>query len=91
MALKKSQQDLKKWTKEEWMTSGTHSNKKKGSSKEVKSDGKKRYLPKEAWSKLSAAEKAATNAAKSKGNKAGKQFVKQPKSAAKKSAAVRNK
>jgi hypothetical protein len=91
MALKKSQQDLVKWTKEEWMTSGTHANKKKGSSKEVKSDGNKRYLPKEAWSKLSASEKAATNAAKSKGNKAGKQFVKQPKSAAKKSAAVRNK
>ena len=91
MALKKPQQDLVKWTKEEWMTSGTYANKKKGSSKEVKSEGKKRYLPKEAWSKLSSGEKAATNAAKSKGNKAGKQFVKQPKSAAKKSAAVRNK
>jgi len=91
MALKKSQQDLKKWTKEEWMTSETHSNKKKGSSKEVKSDGNKRYLPKEAWSKLTPGEKSATNAAKAKGNKAGKQFVKQPKSAAKKAAAVRNK
>lgn len=91
MNLKKPQQDLKKWTKEEWMTSGTYSNKKRGSSKEVKSKGKKRYLPKEAWSKLSSGEKAATNAAKAKGNKAGKQFVKQPKSAAKKAAMVRNK
>ena len=89
MALKKPQQDLKKWTEQEWMTSGTYANKKKGSSKEVKSDGNKRYLPKEAWSKLSASEKAATNAAKSKGNKPGKHFVKQPKSIAKKAAAAR--
>lgn len=91
MALKKPQQDLKKWTQEEWMTSGTYSNKKKGSGKEVKSAGKKRYLPKEAWSKLSASEKAATNAAKAKGNKSGKQFVKQPPKIAKKAAQVRNK
>ncbi len=89
--LKKSQQSLKKWTKEEWMTSGTYANKNKGSGKEVKSSGNKRYLPKEAWSKLSASEKKATNAAKSKGNKAGKQFVKQPPKIAKKAAQVRNK
>lgn len=91
MSLKKPQKDLKKWTKEEWMTSGTYQNKKSGSSKEVESEGKKRYLPKEAWSKLSSEEKAATNAAKAKGNREGKQFVKQPKSAAKKAADVRNK
>ena len=91
MALKKPQQDLVKWTKEEWMTSGTHTNKKKGSSKEVKSKGTKRYLPKEAWDKLSSGEKAATNKAKAKGNKSGKQFVKQPKNIAKKAASVRNK
>jgi hypothetical protein len=91
MSLKKPQQDLVKWTKEEWMTSGTNSNQKKGSSKEVKSEGKKRYLPKEAWSKLSSSEKAATNKAKAKGNKSGKQFVKQPPTVAKKAAQVRNK
>lgn len=80
MALKKSQQSLKNWTKQEWMTSGTHANKQKGSSKEVNSEGKKRYLPKAAWSALSSGEKAATNKAKAEGNKKGKQFVSQPKS-----------
>ena len=89
MALKKPQQDLKKWTQEEWMTSGTYSNKKKGSGKEVKSAGKKRYLPEAAWSSLSSGEKAATNRAKAKGNKSGKQFVKQPKNIAKKTASAR--
>jgi hypothetical protein len=89
MPLKKSQQSLKDWTNQEWMTSGTYSNKKRGSSKEVKSKGKKRYLPKAAWSLLSDGEKAATNAAKSKGNKQGKQFVKQPKTIAKKAASTR--
>jgi hypothetical protein len=84
MALSKSQQSLKNWTKQNWMTSGTHANKKKGSSKEVKSSGKKRYLPEAAWSSLSAGEKAATNKAKAEGNRKGKQFVKQPKSIAQK-------
>ena len=84
--LKKSQKSLKDWTSQEWMTSGTHANKKKGSSKEVKSKGKKRYLPKAAWSALSKGEKAATNKAKAKGKK---QFVKQPKSIARKTARYR--
>ena len=43
------------------------------------SKGKKRYLP----------EKAATNKAKAAGNAKGKQFVKQPKSIAKKAAKYR--
>ena len=80
MAVAKSQQSLKDWTKQNWMTSGTHANKKKGSSAEVKSKGTKRYLPEAAWSSLSAGEKAATNKAKASGNKKGKQFVSQPKS-----------
>lgn len=84
MGLKKPQQDLKDWTNQKWMTSGTHSNKKSGKSKEVKSEGKKRYLPEKAWSSLSSGEKAATNKAKAEGNKKGKQFVKQPKSIANK-------
>ena len=51
-----------------------------------KSKGKKRYLPKAAWSALSKGEKAATNRAKAKSKK---QFVKQPKSIARKTARYR--
>lgn len=73
MTLAKPQKSLKAWTEQEWMTSGTYASKGK---KEVKSKGKKRYLPKAAWAALSPGEKAATNRAKAKGNK---QFVSQPK------------
>jgi hypothetical protein len=66
-ALKKSQKSLKEWTKQEWQTSDGSPSK-----------GKKRYLPKKAWDSLSPAEKAATNRAKKKGDKKGKQFVPQP-------------
>ena len=78
MALAKSQQSLKKWTKQKWKTSDGKPSK-----------GKKRYLPKAAWANLTPAEKAATNKAKAAGNKKGKQFVKQPKSIAKKTARYR--
>jgi hypothetical protein len=78
MALAKSQKSLKNWTKQKWTTSDGKPSK-----------GKKRYLPKEAWANLSVAEKAATNKAKAAGNKKGKQFVKQPKSIAKKTARYR--
>lgn len=71
----KSQQSLDKWTKEDW-----------GTSDGKPSKGKKRYLPKAAWEDLTPAEKKATNAAKAKGNKKGKQFVAQPKKIAKKTA-----
>lgn len=78
MALAKSQQSLKNWTKQKWRTSdGTPSK------------GKKRYLPDAAWKALSPAEKDATNKAKAAGNKKGKQFVAQPKSVAKKAAKYR--
>lgn len=80
MALGKSQKSLKDWGSQKWMTSGTAANKSKGSTKEVKSEGKKRYLPEAAWKSLSSGEKAATNKAKAEGNKKGKQFVSQPKS-----------
>lgn len=73
MALKKSQKSLKKWGKQKWRTSDGKPSK-----------GKKRYLPDAAWKALSPAEKKATNKAKAAGNKKGKQFVKQPKSVAKK-------
>ncbi len=71
--MKAPQKSLKKWTQQEWTTSD-------GSL----SEGKKRYLPKAAWKALTPAEKAATNAAKAKGNAEGKQFVAQPKSISKK-------
>ena len=80
MALAKSQKSLKDWTAQKWMTSSTYANKKRGSSKEVKAKGTKRYLPESAWSSLSSGEKAATNKAKAEGNRKGKQFVSQPKS-----------
>jgi hypothetical protein len=69
---------LSKWTEQKWKTSdGTPS------------EGKKRYLPEKAWSSLSKSETAATNKAKAAGNRAGKQFVAQPKSIAKKTAGYR--
>jgi hypothetical protein len=86
---KDPQQSLRDWTAQKWMTSATHANKKKGSSKEVKSEGKKRYLPEAAWSALSKGEKAATNKAKAAGKKAGKKVVSQPKSIKKKTAKYR--
>lgn len=86
---KDPQKSLRDWTAQKWMTSSTATNKKKGSAKEVKSKGKKRYLPEAAWNSLSASEKAATNKAKAKGNSKGKQFVKQPKAIAKKASKFR--
>ena len=65
---KSSSNKLTKWGKEKWQTSSGK-----------KSEGKRRYLPKKAWKALTAKEKSATNAAKARGNKKGKQFVKQPK------------
>lgn len=78
MALAKSQQSLKSWSDQKWRTSDGKPSK-----------GKKRYLPDAAWNALSSAEKAATNRAKAKGNRAGKQFVKQPKNIAKKTKGYR--
>ena len=78
MPMKKSQKSLKKWTKQKWRTSDGKPSK-----------GKKRYLPDAAWKALSKGEKAATNRAKSKGNKKGKQHVAQPKKIAKKTARYR--
>lgn len=78
MALAKSQQSLKNWGSQKWRTSDGKPSK-----------GKKRYLPDAAWNALSPAEKAATNRAKAKGNKKGKQFVAQPKNIKKKTSKYR--
>ena len=71
MARRSHQKSLERWTKQKWRTSDGKP-----------SRGKKRYLPDKAWAALTSAEKAATNRAKARGNKAGKQFVRQPKSIA---------
>ena len=74
MALAKSQQSLKAWGKQKWRT-------KSGKKSSVTGE---RYLPSAAIKNLSAAEYAATTAAKRRDKKKGKQFSKQPKRIAKK-------
>lgn len=83
MALKKPQRSLKKWTKEEW---GTKSG--KPSTQGKKATGE-RYLPKKARQALTKKEYAATSRKKRTDTKAGKQFSKQPKKIAKKTARYR--
>ena len=63
----KTQRSLSDWTKEKWTTSD--------GKPAIRDGGTTRYLPKKAWSKLSDAQKKATNAKKKKGSKLGKQFV----------------
>ncbi len=79
MALAKSQKSLKSWTKQKWRTKSGKPSAKTG----------ERYLPEKAIKTLTSAEYAATTKAKRKGKAAGKQFVKQPKSIAKKTAGFR--
>lgn len=67
MAKAKPQKSLDKWTKEKWRTSDGKKAQRKG--------GTTRYLPDEAWKKLTPAERAATNKKKKQGSRAGKQFV----------------
>ena len=80
MAKKAPQKSLENWTKEEW---GTKSG--KPSTQGSKATGE-RYLPKKAREALSSKEYAATSAKKRKDTKAGKQFSRQPKKIAKKTA-----
>jgi hypothetical protein len=77
--MKPQQRSLVDWTRQKWRTSSGKPSLKTG----------ERYLPDAAWKSLSPAERAATNRAKRKGMKAGKQFVKQPKSIARKTANYR--
>jgi hypothetical protein len=79
MSLKESQRSLRKWEKEEW---GTKSGK-------PSSETGERYLPKKAIAALSSEEYARTTKAKREGTKRGRQFVKQPKTIAKKTAKYR--
>ena len=67
------QQSLSKWTKEDWRTSD--------GKPAIREGGTTRYLPSKAWSKLSPAEKAATNKKKVAASRQGKQFVANTKAA----------
>ena len=78
-----AQKSLSKWTQEDW---GTKSG--KPSTQGTKATGE-RYLPKKAREALTSSEYAATTKAKREGTQAGKQFVKQPKTIAKKTARFR--
>ena len=79
MALAKSQRSLKSWSGQKWRTKSGKPSSKTG----------ERYLPEKAIKSLTSAEYAATTKAKREGTKQGKQFVKQPKSIAKKTRAYR--
>jgi hypothetical protein len=77
--VKAPQQSLKDWTAQKWRTrSGKRS-----------SDTGERYLPEAAIKALSPQEYAATTRAKRAGKASGKQFVKQPKKIAQKTARYR--
>ncbi len=77
--MKKSQKSLANWTNQDWRTKSGKPSAKTG----------ERYLPAAAIKSLTSSEYAATTKAKRKGKAAGKQFVKQPKSIAKKTAKFR--
>ena len=79
MAVAKSQQSLKNWTKQKWRTKSGKPSAKTG----------ERYLPEKAIKSLTSAEYAATTRAKREGTRKGQQFVRQPKSIAKKTARFR--
>ena len=81
MALKKSQESLKAWTKQKWRTkSGKKS-----------SETGERYLPEKAIKSLSSKEYAATTKKKREDTAKGKQHSKQPKKIAKKTRQYRKK
>jgi hypothetical protein len=77
--MKNPQQSLKDWSSQNWRTKSGKPSSQTG----------ERYLPEAAIKSLSAKEYAATTKAKREGTKAGKQFVKQPKAIAKKTAKFR--
>jgi hypothetical protein len=77
--MKAPQKSLKDWGNQKWRTKSGKPSSKTG----------ERYLPDAAIKALTPAEYAATTKAKRAGKAAGKQFVKQPKSVAKKTAAYR--
>tara|TARA_A100000171_G_scaffold39226_1_gene38799 strand:+ start:218 stop:463 length:246 start_codon:yes stop_codon:yes gene_type:complete len=81
--MKASQKSLVNWTKQKWTTKSG-----KPSTQGSKATGE-RYLPEKAIKALSSSEYAASSAAKRKAARAGRQFSKQPKTVAKKTARFR--
>ena len=79
MAIKAPQQSLKDWGNQKWTTRSGKPSSKTG----------ERYLPEAAIKSLSPQEYAATTRAKRAGKASGKQFVKQPKGIAVKTARFR--
>ena len=77
--MKAPQKSLKDWGNQKWQTRSGKPSSKTG----------ERYLPEAAIKSLSSAEYAATTKAKRTGKAAGKQFVAQPKTIAKKTAGFR--
>lgn len=77
--MKDPQKSLKNWTDQKWRTKSGKPSSKTG----------ERYLPEAAINALSPAEYAATTKAKRAGKAKGKQFVKQPKGIAQKTARFR--
>jgi hypothetical protein len=73
------QRSLKEWTAQKWRTKSGKPSSKTG----------ERYLPEAAIKALTPQEYARTTAAKRKGKRKGKQFVKQPRSIARKTAQYR--
>ena len=82
--MKKSQKSLKDWTDQEWTTKSG-----KPSTQGPKATGE-RYLPKKAIQAMSDSEYAASSRKKREDTKKGKQFSKQPKKIAKKTARHRS-
>lgn len=80
MPKKASQKSLDNWTREKWGTKSGKPSLKTG----------ERYLPKAAREALTDEEYARTSRKKRKGMKSGKQFVKQPKKIAEKTARYRS-
>jgi hypothetical protein len=72
---KKAQRSLKKWTREKWTTSD--------GKPAIRQSGTTRYLPAKAWSKLTPAQRTATNRKKTIGSRKGRQFVPNTEAAAK--------
>ena len=81
--MKKPQQSLLNWTRQDWRTKSG-----KPSTQGPKATGE-RYLPASAIKALTPAEYSKTSAAKREGTRAGKQFVSQPKAIQKKTAKFR--
>tara|TARA_R110000782_G_scaffold59560_2_gene123556 strand:+ start:326 stop:565 length:240 start_codon:yes stop_codon:yes gene_type:complete len=73
MSIAKSQKSLKEWTKQKWKTKSGKPSKETG----------ERYLPEKAIKAMSSSQYAASTKKKRADTKKGKQFSKQPKSAAK--------